>query len=146
MAGVELIAIQNKFPEIIGALHVVGKNQVKKAAMAIAAYAAANHDYQNQTGQAQSGFYITMQGFSTYGQGFISGNGTAGSEQLPEVAKPKDDQTAYISNASAHFIYLELGTAKMRAYPSLIPALEIVRAAFQSGATWEIELAKLVGL
>ena len=140
-----LTVVYDHLPKIIGALHVVGTEQVAKAAAAIAQMSAQNHPYQNRTGQAESGFYTVMQGKSTYGQGFIGGGGTAGSEQLPEVDKPPDDQTAYVANASGHFVFLEFGTSRMASYPSLIPALEAVRAAFQSGDGWEAALAKLVG-
>ncbi|MDE1904958.1 MAG: hypothetical protein KGH75_00725 [Rhodospirillales bacterium] len=143
--GDELIVVSNKLPQVVGALHVTGKAQVKKAAMAIAQYAAANHPYQNQTGQAESGFYVVMQDMSTYGQGFIGGDGSAGSEMMPEVEAPTDDQTAYVSNASGHFIFLEMGTSRMPSFPSLLPAVEAVRQAFESGDGWEAALAALIG-
>ena len=131
---------------IIGALHVVGKQQALKAAQAIAQMAASNHPYQNQTGQAESAFYVVMQGMSTYGQGFIGGDGKSGSQILEELAPPPDDQTAYVANASEHFVFLELGTSRMPAFPSLVPALESIRAAFTSGDGWEAALAALVGV
>ncbi len=134
-----LIVQYNHLPQIIGALQVVGMEQVKAAAAAIAAYAANNHPYQNRSGQAASAFYTVTKDSSTYGQGVV-GSG----DLLPEIDKPPDDQTAYVSNASPHFIYLELGTSRMAAYPSLVPALEAVRQAFTSGGGWEKALAALV--
>ena len=138
--GEELVVAYDHTQKVIGALHVVGTEQVQKAATAIAQYASANHPYQNRTGEAESAFYVVMQGSSTYGQGVVGGG-----DLLPSVDAPADDQTALVANASPHFLFLELGTVKMSAYPSLIPAVEAVRAAFASGDGWEAALAKLVG-
>jgi hypothetical protein len=142
----EIEVISNKLPQIIGALHLVGRQKTQKAATAIVLYAISNHEYQSRTGQAATAFYTVMKGYSTYGDGFVEGDGRAGSEILEEVAPPDNDQTAYVANASGHFAFLELGTVNMPPYPSLIPALEAVRAAFESGAGWESALAQLVSL
>ncbi len=136
-----LIEEFDALPRIIGILHLVGSNAVESAANAIAAGAAANHPYQNQTGQAESAFYVVTHDKSTYGQG-VAGGG----ELLPEIPKAENDQTAYVANASPHFIFLELGTVKMSPYPSLIPAVEAARQAFESGEGWEAQIARLAGL
>ncbi len=137
--GLEIVS--NHLPHLIGALHVVGTQQAQKAATAIAQYASANHPYQTQTGEAESAFYVVTKDSSTYGQG-VAGGG----DLLPAVDAPPDDQTAFVANASGHFIFLELGTIHMAPLPSLVPALEAVRQAFESGDGWEAALAALVGL
>lgn len=137
------IAIQfNKLPEIIKALHQVGTMQAQRTALRITQEAAANHPWQNETGQAESTFYYNMAHFSTYGIGFVEGGK---SEIMEEVDRPQDDQTANVTNASAYFVFLEAGTSRMSAMPTLIPAAEAARSEFESGEGWEEALIQLVG-
>lgn len=137
------IAIQfNKLPEIIKALHKVGTMKAQRTALRITQEAAANHPWQNETGQAESTFYYNMAHFSTYGLGFVDGGKSPIEE---EIEPPQDDQTANVSNASAYYPFLEMGTSRMSAYPALVPAAEAARSQFESGEGWEEALIQLVG-
>lgn len=136
--------LDNHLPQVLGALKVLDQQQVEAAAQAVAAYAAQNHPYQNQTGQAESTFYWVTKDKSTYGQGFLSGGDA--STILPEIAHPTEDGVALVANATEYFLFLELGTVHMPPFPSLIPALEAVAAQFQGGEGFEARLAALLGL
>lgn len=139
----EEIILFDHLPEVIRALHKVATMKAQETALAIAKDAAENHPWQNETGQAESTFYVVMQNFSTYGLGFVEGGK---SDMEAEVDAPTDDQTAYISNASSYYPFLELGTSRMPAFPALGPAAEANRSKFESGDGWEEALIQLVGL
>lgn len=139
-----LDVLDNHLPEVIGALQVVSNAQVEAAAKAIAAYAKANHPYQNRTGQAESTFYYVTRDKSTYGDGFVSGGDS--STILPEIEHPSEEGVALVANATSYFVFLELGTVRMPPFPSLVPALEAVRTQFESGGDFEAKLAALLGL
>jgi hypothetical protein len=143
--SVEIVVLDDFLPEIAAALPKLGGLLAKQKADMVAALAASNHAYQDQTGQASSGFYVVTRDSSTYGQGFIGGSGKDGEEMLPEIDHPTDEETAIVSNASGHFLFLEMGTSRMPAFPSLTPAAEVVAQTFGND-DWEALIAKALGL
>ncbi len=128
----------NFLPQIIGALHLAFGKSVEAAAKAIMEQAMANAPV--ATGFLQSSIYVELHDSSTYGQGAVPG--AAGATMLPEIPKAENDQTAYVAVAASYGIFQELGTARMSPQPYLVPALEAVRAQFESGEGIEAELAK----
>lgn len=135
--------VSNHFPALVLALGKAFAGHVEEIAKAIAADAAANHAYQNRTGEAESAFYVVTHDASTYGQGFVGGGAEP---MLPEIPKAEDAQTAYVANASSHFQFLEFGTVRMPAFPSLIPAAEGQRAKFSNPSNMEDKIRKAAGI
>lgn len=77
---------------------------------------------------ANSAYVVTSQE-STYGQG--GGSAPKDAYLLPEVEKPDDNQTAYVSVGANYAIFVEMGTRFAPAQPAFYPAVDAAQGPFE---------------
>ena len=117
----------NHFDDLADALEKASSQVVRKAAFDMQAHYTSNAP-KDTSFMANSAYVVTSQE-STYGQGGVSA--PEGAYLLPEVAKPDDNQTAYVAVGANYAIFVETGTRFAPAQPAFYPAVDAVRPGFE---------------
>lgn len=138
----------NHFAEISVTLERAVSAAVRKVAFDIQANAASYAPV--DTGFLRASIYTVTSTRSTYGQGRPSKHGgkfnaakMMNQEQLPEVAAPDDNMTAYVAVGASYGIYVEEGTRDMPAQPYFYPAVDVGQATLDAAlAAIEVRLSR----
>ena len=121
-SSVQFIIKADRSAEVYQAIHRAIVDAVRETAKAAKADGQAQSPV--DTGYMQSSFYVDAEDFTDYAENVLTA--PAGAELLPAEHHEKDTQ-AVIGIAASYGIYLELGTEKAPAQPSLAPAVEAAR-------------------